>query len=339
MKAGGSLVFLVIFALFWCGIVGVFDVMWGGTLWHQTRATTFPDVPGKVTSSRVTTSRGSKGGVSYNLNISYDYNVDDRHYSGTRYRYGQMGSSDNWAATVARRLPPGTAVRVYYGPANPAEALLQPGLEGQDLMLPLFMLPFNMVALALVWGIGATIPGRFRQGVDLGRDVLEAGAQTRLRPRRIVAVGFGLGALGIAGFLAVFVVAFGSGRGFHPPVGVVGTAWLVVSVLAVGVMLWKWRKIASGVEDWVVDDDTHIITLGSKTVVRLDQIQAVDMCTRVERGSKGSTRTLYAPTLRLAGGQEQEIDRYASARQPQNVAFWLRARLGAAETGDVSQPA
>ncbi len=68
----------------------------------------------------------------YYGNIEYDYSVGDTRYHGTRLSFNKvhLAVEDAWRP-VMDRYPVGKPVAVYYDPANPNFAILEPGLHGE----------------------------------------------------------------------------------------------------------------------------------------------------------------------------------------------------------------
>ncbi|MGH9849160.1 MAG: DUF3592 domain-containing protein, partial [Blastocatellia bacterium] len=62
--------------------------------------------------------------------VRYRYEVDGRTYSGKRLYFDEVASTERWAARLARKYPVGATVPVYFDPANPERALLEPRLSG-----------------------------------------------------------------------------------------------------------------------------------------------------------------------------------------------------------------
>jgi hypothetical protein len=127
-------------------------------LYRQLRAERFPTVRGTVLASAVRASRGSDGD-SHDAEVRDRYVVDDRPYEGSTVRHGMKVSGRAGAEAVSRLFPAGSAVAAYYDPADPADAVLSPGLSGIDLFMPMFMLPFN----ALIIGSWLFAVGRARR--------------------------------------------------------------------------------------------------------------------------------------------------------------------------------
>ncbi len=107
-------------------LVGLAVAAYGLTvLCHARRSATWPGTPGVVTKSDV-----SRGDQSYAAAVAYAYTVD-----GVPYRGADIGSGIELASTTedharrrVARYPVGTPVAVYYDPAAPATAVLEPGV-------------------------------------------------------------------------------------------------------------------------------------------------------------------------------------------------------------------
>src|SRR5688500_16747605 len=94
-----------LFVLIWTAGVALFDGVAGWTLWQQVRSYDFAEAAGVVTRSQLKSRPGSKGGTTYSLDVAYDYEVDGRRYTGTRYSHGEMSTSDGTWSKVQRQLP------------------------------------------------------------------------------------------------------------------------------------------------------------------------------------------------------------------------------------------
>jgi len=126
--------------------------MWFAMRRTANRAATWPIVPGKVVSSGVEIERdssdtGSKR-VLYRARIEYAYEVDGHRYRGTRVRFGvdlRSGSRER-AEAQARRHPVDQEVDVRCDPADPTNAVLEPGVKGAPMLL---VLGFGLIAVAV----------------------------------------------------------------------------------------------------------------------------------------------------------------------------------------------
>lgn len=87
-----------------------------------------PTAPGRIISSRV---QGPSGPDldRWDLHVVYEYEVKGRRYSGTRIAPMHQSFNGWWSAMRrARKLGPGTQVRVHFDPAAPDRAILDPRL-------------------------------------------------------------------------------------------------------------------------------------------------------------------------------------------------------------------
>ena len=319
----------LLFTLFWTAITGTFLIVLGYGAANQLRSLMFASTIGTVDSILETVHRGSKGGTSYGIEVSYHYTVNNRPYASTRLRYLQMSSSRGWASGIIQQLPAGSHPRVYYNPDNPAQAVLIRGLDGQDLFMGLFLTPFTLIML-LMWV--ATVQSWRKTKGFMGLRILEQDPITRIRPSGWMAVGVGGAALGISAFASVFILAFGFGG--HPSLPVAGGAWISVLTIAVAAMLVRLVRIRAGVEDVVLDDGLGTLAAPKNVQLPYRSITGVHVVSKIQRSSKGQTTTTYevwmhyqpangAPgSLKLESWTEQETE----ARR---FAAWLGLRVGA----------
>jgi hypothetical protein len=128
-----------VFAVF-VGVAGLF--MLGFALWRAVqgaRTRKWPSVPGTVLTSNTIARRAKKlqseegeeeptTQVLYHAEIKYTYTVGGREYTGEHLRLDSLEvSSEEHARKVTARYPQGASVTVYYNPADPSQALLEPG--------------------------------------------------------------------------------------------------------------------------------------------------------------------------------------------------------------------
>jgi hypothetical protein len=174
-------VFLAFFALFWTGMVLLFDGVMAHGIYKQFDAQKYFTVTGTITRSEITSSRGSKGGTSYSADLAYRYDVGGQIFTGDRIRFGLSSSSHARASSLVNAHPAGSAVRIFYNPANSREALLEPGVKGSDLMGFIFMTPFNMVMMGSWIWIGGWLRERWFKPLAGGVKIIADGLTTRVR--------------------------------------------------------------------------------------------------------------------------------------------------------------
>jgi hypothetical protein len=334
----GGVVIILFFALFWTALVGAFDWMAGNTIVRQLASEKFPSAVGQITHSEVTVHHGK--GASYGVDLRYSYKVAGRTFTAQRYRYGEMASSDSaWARRAVAAHPVGSPATVFYNPRNPWDALLAPGLNGGDLMLPLFLTPFNIVMLGLWYGVGLTWRRLYPPPLAGGVKIIRDGFRTRARLPTFSALVAGLGTVALASFLGTFAVAIGGG--FHPSLpwvaGVIATAYGA----GIAAYAWQWRKINSGDDDLIIDEGARQLELPrtfqrkERITVGFSEITSLRVITCAHATSKGGTSYTYAPTLYPRGNEAQgeKLADWSDKAKAEAFTDWLRERLGLTSNG------
>jgi hypothetical protein len=328
-------VFLVFFTLLWSTGVLFFDGLMAHGIFKQFESRRYLVAEGKVTHSEVKSHHSSKGGTTYEAVINYRFEAGGQTFTGTRLRYG-AGSSSN--STSARNLvdthPEGAMVQVFYNPDNPQDSLLLPGIIGSDFILVLFLTPFNAVMLGFWIWIGGWLRERLFRPVAGGMKIITDGMFTQVRLPQFGAVGWGLGTTGGLGFIAMFIVAFSTMM--QPPVGLVLAVIAVVYLAGLGVYLWQWQKIRSGLDDLIINEAARTLdlpqTFGRKQRVTagIADIESLTVEKIEHRSSKGGISYTYAPTLRLRGTEpgEQKLADWSDKVKADDFAEWLRKQLG-----------
>jgi hypothetical protein len=334
MKGAG---FLLVFTLFWTAIVSVFDVFLISGAVRQARAESYPTVEGEITRSEITEHYDSEDGTTYGADLAFTYDVGGVAYTSEKYRYGEMSSSDrSIAAGIVSAHRVGARVTVYYNPRKPDDAILQPGIAGQDLFLALFLTPFNIVMLALWFGVGGVVWRTFHKPPAGGVAIVNRGGRVFVRLPRISPLAAGAATALAISFVSIFVVGFGFG--FDPSMPVIGAVWTVVLLGAGGVYFWRKLVVGSGAKDLVIDDGAGMLSLpqtfgrDTDVIVGLDAVTGVDVKQNEHRDSDGDTSYTYAPELVWTGdGGGEQRGRLADWNDEERAhafAGWLRERLG-----------
>lgn len=136
-------------------VVGAGLCWWGWTILQNARASAaWPSVEGRITSADLDHSTDAEGGDSYSPEVVYAYVVDDLSYENEEIKFGENSyGSEREAQAILNRYPVGQVVVVFYDPAQPEKAVLEPGVSGGSyivlgigavfvfvaLLLPLFM--------------------------------------------------------------------------------------------------------------------------------------------------------------------------------------------------------
>jgi hypothetical protein len=253
-----------------------------------------------VLDSRVETHSDSES-TSYTSKVRYAYVVNGRRYESGCMRFGMTSGGRKASESFVRQHPPGSQMTVYYDPARPSQALLEPGVSGIDLFSILFLTPF-LVIMAGSWVAvagwvcgGRTAEQRFSRRLD------ERGAATVVRLPGISPIGSAaLTALGTSSLL-IFVVGITTGMRPSMPVSSAALA------LVIGLSLWAERRARAmlrlGRLRLEVNPIRRTLTLplrkrqDQRETIRFDQVDDVEIKRRV-RTSDDSQTVQYAPSLR-----------------------------------------
>lgn len=273
---------LVIFGVFWSGITLVFDGLISYQCSRGIKSYQYVETTGKVTSSRVEETRDHKRKRSFRPQVEYDYLVDGKTLHGKVRTFGEATISGTGARHsaegVLKRYPVGQEVPVFYNPDDPQQAVLERGIGGNELLLVLFMTPFNGVMLG-IWS--AVFYQWRRRGEEPLKRLLHQtayGWQIHERCGLLTAVVLGVS---IVAFIAIFPVIFGIG--FYPSLEIMLVVWSLVIILgfAIAVAVLGFPQGIS------IDDIDGTVTLrgwfgAAKGQVPKNKIQGV----QVKRGNK-----------------------------------------------------
>ncbi|MGB0617001.1 MAG: DUF3592 domain-containing protein [Candidatus Poseidoniaceae archaeon] len=150
----GGFLFILFFAVFWVGGTAVATVVITGDLVEQHRTRTWDETPGVMDRSWVDeeVSCGEEGcSTNYCVYVEYRYG-DGNLLSGEELsKMDDCYSSPGLAEKLIERYPAGDEVTVYHHPDDINETVLETGLSLRYMWLLVFMLPFQLVSLALLY--------------------------------------------------------------------------------------------------------------------------------------------------------------------------------------------
>ncbi|MDB4474167.1 DUF3592 domain-containing protein [Opitutaceae bacterium] len=136
-------------------LVGIIVTAYGANkVWLGYQSSNWPQTPGIVRSIGVEESykteksgSGSHRYKVYEAQLTYDYQVAGRSYTGDRISFGHGPTRQRHPVqSVVDGLPIGSGVTVYYQPDNPSQSVLLPG--GFELR------PWGFVAVGIVFFFG-----------------------------------------------------------------------------------------------------------------------------------------------------------------------------------------
>jgi hypothetical protein len=94
----------------------------------------WPSTEGEIAHSatlyQTDTTATSNGVATYKADIAYRYKVRGANYSSSKVALLDLASSSGRAQSMVERYPDKSKVQVYYNPADPSEAVLEPGSTG-----------------------------------------------------------------------------------------------------------------------------------------------------------------------------------------------------------------
>jgi uncharacterized protein DUF3592 len=326
--------FLVIFLTAAIGALSYFLIFYGiRDAFHQHIAESFPHVQGTVMSTSVTTTRGRKGGVTYHLHIDYRYTVDDQRYTGYYYRYD--GHPHDYSAYgIANSHPAGSAVDVYYNPADPTDSLLSPGADGQDMFTSFIIL----AGISFLWLLpvkSAQQPGLPWTGPAEtgGFKVITEMLVTRLRMPRYPPLVITLITTAILMLFAGIVIV--TGLLPTPPWASGECALVIVLISGAAVYAWQYTGVQSGKRDLVIDAGAQTVQLPltygrrEQSPVPISQIRTV-LLNKVRHRTKNGVYYTYAVILEMADGSQEKLTDLNMTKSD-SLATWLKEKLGLPE--------
>lgn len=112
-------------------------------------AESWTEVPCKIRTAFVDSHKGSKGGRTYSIKVSYSYSVDGQKYIGDRYSFATGSSSGReWRERAVNALTAESNPVCYVNPGNPQESVLVREFGG-EVWFGLIPLVFVLVGTAL----------------------------------------------------------------------------------------------------------------------------------------------------------------------------------------------
>ena len=330
MNSSKSIFGFILLAVILAAFVWLVDVGGIQILMRQHRAESFPETEGQILGSKVVSRTGSKGRVYYHPAFVYTYEVNDHRYRGWRYRYDGYPSDNLSVGQIVHAHPVGSTVRVYYNPADPADACLSPMVVAKDVSLLFLYLPiFIMLLLFCVktgaeinWpGLGKPVAGRVK--------IIRQRMKTHVRLPRYQPSLLGGITAGALSLIAGLVIQLE--RGTAPiPASMLALGFIFVGGAAVYV--GQYLRLATGRQDLIIDEGAQTFELPltykrrERRPLPFSEIKAVTLEKVAHRGRYGVTYT-YAPTLQMRDGSSEQLTDLSQNRA-EPFAAWLREKFG-----------
>lgn len=291
-------------------------------IWQQARTENYLTARATVLECRVIETQGDDS-TSYRPYFRYQYEVGGQTHINDRYRGGpNISAGRKWAREEVDAHPVGSNLEIWYSPDNPAESVVEKGLTGMDLFLPMFLTPFNLIGLALMLGplVGSrrSDPG----GVPLVRE----GLGWRARMKYSHPVVSALVTLGAASFFGVFIVGFASLM--HPSLLTMQIAWAVAAGLSLRAGYRAMVENRTGAGDLRVEPGRlEFSSEGQRIACRADEVGDVLLRREEKRDSDGDLSYRYAVDVHLQSGVSHSLRVWNSEEEAQEFVDWLKGHL------------
>jgi hypothetical protein len=323
--------------VFWTGLVVAADYVVIDTSVRQALSVNFPYTTGKMVRSEMGVGAMSHRGVE----IGYNYKVNGIEYTGRQYRYDDRNEAWEYS-TAIDAFPRWSARKVYYNPKAPADSLLDPGLDGCDLLQVLFAMPLNIVTL-LLW---VAVEWSFKKLPKPagGVRILKRPGEIRAQLPSFSPVAAALGALAIASFFAAFPVV--SMSGFAPTMRTMTAIWTAVFAVTAAAFAITVKRNSSGNYDLRIDEKSRAVTLPERSGIRvtLAREEIIGICVE-RRATKNPSgyHFSYLPAIDHAG-RDADVAKIKLVRwgwteaKARAFAQWLSDQLGVEFKGIQSDP-
>ncbi|HYP06758.1 MAG TPA: DUF3592 domain-containing protein [Bryobacteraceae bacterium] len=156
-SSGGGMAFGVsVFAAIFMMTGGAMLLAGGSNLYRAYASQSWPSTTGEIvyddvdaTTSTTRDQGRTRTSTTYGARIIFKYEAGGKvRYSNTR-RFGELaGSDEEWANAIADKYPYGVKLPVYYHPADPNLAILEPGITSEAYWIPGAGLAFFLFGLA-----------------------------------------------------------------------------------------------------------------------------------------------------------------------------------------------
>jgi hypothetical protein len=327
--------------VFWTSLMLTADYVVIETAERQAHSVNFASTTGKMVQSEIRKGATSHRGVE----IGYNYTVNGINYTGHHYRYDDRNAAWEYSAAIDA-FPRWSARKVYYNPNDPADSVLEPGLDGCDLLLLLFATPLNVVTLALWVAVTQCIGGKKLSEPAGGVQILKRDGEIRAHLVAFSPSSAAAAALGVASFFLAFpVVSIG---GFAPSMTVMLMVWALVLAVTAAAFVWTLKKNRSGSYDLRIDEVSRDVTLpqiggrrASLTLAR-NEILGISLQRRIAKTPSGDYFS-YLPAIdRVSNESESPRIRLVTWgwTEAKACAFgqWLSGQLGVEFKGVQGDP-
>jgi hypothetical protein len=316
----------ILFWLFWTTIVGLFDCFLFFYAIQQLQTYSFAPVEAVLNESRIEIESDGDG-TSYKPKVKFSYQIAGQQFTSERLRFLNMSFGEGSAKAMLPKTPVGGTLTAFYNPSSPDVAILKPGFYLSDLVVPIFLLPFNAISI-----IGALVFLDYLRVRAVGYNLLgfskrEYGGETRLRFYSFSPLIAAVGAAGGAGFVVIFPLLI-IPSSWVPEDIRIATALLVI-VLIVG---YVYRRAAVSFIELTFDEirgELSYLPADMTLLPRklpLDKSRHLKIKEHVSTDSDGDNSYSYALSLMSPEGDLLPIQTFSTRDTAERLAVWLSQR-------------
>lgn len=311
------------FWLFWTSIVGVFDLVLSYQLVQQLRTYSFVPVEAVLEECRIEVNSDGEG-TSYEPKVRYRYEVAGQQYTSDRLRFTAMAFGESSARAMLPATPVGGKLSAFYNPAAPSTAVLKPGFYLIDLVVPIFLLPFNALSIVGAFVFGDFFRSRWSGHNSLGFRKREFGTETQLRFYSFSPLIAAVVAAGAAGFVVTF------------PLVIIPSGWvaaelrvLIALIVIAAVVVYGCRRALSSYNELTIDLIRGELTYtpADRSVlprnISLEKLPQLRIKEKVTIDSDGDKLEKYRLLLRMPEGDSVPIQEYMDRGTAERMARWL----------------
>lgn len=332
MLYGMNLPALLIIGTFSSCMVLALDVGVGYFFLKQLQSSNYKSTTGRIVYAK-TIKNSSDEGTSYSPSFHYKYEVGERAYQGSGYRYlGRSFGDSERSAEIVRRYPVGSEVLVFYNPDTPGDSILVPGVSEQDGFPILLLIPFNVGVLS-IWVAAAKKLRSLSQETEAGGlQVLRQVKEIRVRIARYSPLAHAMLATGCAGLLGAIICGlFASER--TTSLVFPFSIFLITITIGIWYGYWQLRKQKSGNYDLLIDNYNECIylpvTAKRSSQMRLNLKDVIAVIVEEHDDAQSEADPTYHNKLCLRRpAQSEELCNWLNLEKSSEFADWLSVQLG-----------
>ena len=294
----------------------------------------YSQTTGKIIECQIQSQTNLDRTVTYRaVQIKYQFEAGGHEWEAGRFSYfdhHQPAIGHDLTGETVSQYAAGSAVRVYYNPNDPADALLFPGPGGDEIVLYIYKAMGSLYLASVFWvvcwpGFRRAISNPPAGGVKIVRERRLVRVQLPWFNPAVITMGVGIVSLScFSGFL----------NGRHASVTVAGAGLILNNAVVIAVFALLKYKIRSGKYNLEIDKDSGSLVLPVRFFhrdrLKINIPEIVDVTTKalVVRTAKGNQYS-FVPSLELRhhGSTPIAIVTWSERKRAESFTAWLRSEL------------